>query len=105
MTDISTYYDHHPNMRPGDVMGVTDIRSWSTDCVCMVCKERKENSPNSAKFLYEEWDDFTLEYYQELSLIQYLLCPQKMPVFVFKSRSWGKYSAPNPKTVTIEQYL
>lgn len=92
MTDISTYYDDFLHPRP-KIMDKSDIRSWSTDCMCSVCEQRKESSLVSGNFLFEDWRNIALEYHEELTPMQYLLCPNRMPVFILKTRSWGKFTS------------
>ncbi len=68
-------------------MNISDCRRWISDCACAVCRENKSASKNISS-IFEDYNFITLQR-KELTKYHYLLCPKEMPVFVFKTRTWG----------------
>lgn len=89
MADLKKYFTLYPNDIP-DIDSALDSRIWTTDCVCPVCLERRRDSNNEIAAPFSRYDTTTLEDRDELTPHEYFLCPVEMPVFFFKTRSWGE---------------
>jgi len=67
----------------------SDLRSPMSDCQCLNCKRM----PKEAKFknVFEDYHRISLKDHSEfkLPLHAYLLCPNYIPAFVFRTRRWG----------------
>lgn len=89
MADLKKYLTLYSDRSP--VVGTAlDSRRWTTDCVCPVCLKRRNDSKSEIVEPFSDYDFTTLEHTDELTPHEYLLCPFEIPVFVFKTRSWGE---------------
>ena len=92
MTDIAGYFAGNPgpDIRP-ELMGMTGIRNWTSECECETCKKRRliGNDQSSPRFI-EYHGDITLKNNKTLRTKDYLLLPSTIPAFVFKTRTWGE---------------
>lgn len=88
MADMKIYYDLHYRLVP-ELMDDSDIRDYTSDCRCQGCKnlERDDTKTKTTSafkgyicnYRYnspDRWDMF------------YLLCPDRLPVFIFGTRTW-----------------
>lgn len=93
MADLKQYFTLHDDNIPR-IRTALDTQIWTTDCICSVCLERRKDSNNEMMAPFKHYDLTTLETRDELTRHEYLLCPYEMPVFVFKTRSWGELARP-----------
>lgn len=90
MTDMQQYHSEPQSSRPV-FLDNSDLRSWTTDCTCVVCKQRSINLDTEAESMFENFNGLTTPVNDpQLSDHEYLLCPFEMPAFVFKTRKWGE---------------
>jgi hypothetical protein len=98
MVDIETYYSemarkqaHLPPLSrigPPILMGGNDQQVWNSDCQCERCRGYPAETSES-NYPFEYCDRKTIVEAPELTNHEYLLCPEVVPAFVFKTRSWG----------------
>jgi hypothetical protein len=88
MTDLTTYYTELNGDKP-KLLDSSDLRNWTPECSCKVCKEDKSGIGKKRDVLFYGYNHVTLEAYTELTTHQYLLCPFTIQGFVFATRSWG----------------
>jgi len=97
MVDINAYYDedHRKNAQgrsPGFkipiLMTSYDQRTYISDCPCRVCTNKKSLTAIRTA-LFEDYNSITLTSGEEPTDHLYFLCPKKIPIFVFKTRTWG----------------
>lgn len=91
MTDMQEHYAADYDSRPR-VLDSSDLRRWTTDCNCAVCKQRSINLETGMRSIFEDYQSATPVDDPELSDHEYLLCPSQVPAFVFKTRTWGEAS-------------
>lgn len=89
MTDAQQYYAENQDSRREHLEG-SDLRRWTNDCVCSVCKQRSIKLETGTQSMFESYSKITRLRTSQLSDHKYLLCPFEVPAFVFKTRSWGK---------------
>ncbi|TLD11882.1 hypothetical protein PspLS_11309 [Pyricularia sp. CBS 133598] len=95
MTDIEAYIETQPFNPPDRVVG--DIREWISDCSCSVCRTGKslrlEYGFGPADFEGLDLSDrFPTDNEVEttVDLLAYLLLPEEIPAYVFRTRTWEK---------------
>lgn len=98
MTDMQQYYADNHTSKP-QFTDVSDLRRWTTDCTCAVCKVRSVDLVAAARSNFEDYQTATRVDNPELTDHKYLLCPFEIPAFVFKTRSWGEDSYQSLKNV------
>jgi hypothetical protein len=91
MADLDSFYTEN-NYRKPELMDTSDCRNWTSDCTCTVCKENKTVVNKKIVPLFNNYNFITLEHWDELTDHQYILCPNEMHSFVFRTRTWGKRS-------------
>ncbi|KAI8950128.1 P-loop containing nucleoside triphosphate hydrolase protein [Xylaria longipes] len=93
MTDMKSYYSQ--TLKELALMNTKDCRNWTSDCKCEICKIKmtKEKNRSQMVSLYEDYNYIAIETQSTLTPHQYFLCHFKMPAFVFKTRTWGKFLA------------
>lgn len=87
--DLVSYYTENRREKP-TLLTESDCRVWTTDCPCSVCSRLKSTSETVVEGTFERYNYITLETCDNLTLHQYLICPTRIPVFVFRTRTWGK---------------
>ena len=98
MVDLKSYYDDITKTgdkslhKPSKELGDTDLRSWTSDCDCAICITENEVLKTDSKFSADQYNNITTIDFEELSNHHYFLCPKEIHAFVFKTRSWGKFS-------------
>ena len=90
MTDLTGYYTEETIDQPY-LMTEPDGRNWTSDCSCSHCKDSKNGNEKKVEAMFEQYNNITLEHWDELTFHQYLLCPVEIKAFVFATRKWGKY--------------
>ncbi|TLS28202.1 hypothetical protein PpBr36_00036 [Pyricularia pennisetigena] len=95
MTDIEAYIETQSPNLPEPLSD--DLREWVTDCRCPACKSGK--SLNSTDLIgLEDLDRLDLsnklptgDHEEETTadLIAYVLLPEEIPAYVFRTRTWG----------------
>ncbi|KAK3994205.1 ATPase [Cladorrhinum sp. PSN332] len=98
MIDPKGYYMNREGDAPPSFIGSSDCRPSLADGTCAFCKDHAKIRTNSeggaAKngivALYGDYNDITLEDYDQLTVHQYLLCPIEIQGFVFKTRKWER---------------
>lgn len=88
MSDLESFYKENSGFIPA-VMDTDDLRNWTTDCVCTVCKKRKVGSGEAVTSRFDDYNGIPLDC-GELTAHQYLLCPFEIKAFVFATRTWRK---------------
>ncbi|KAI6306758.1 hypothetical protein MCOR34_007871 [Pyricularia oryzae] len=94
MTDIEAYIESESFDPARAVVG--DIREWVSDCSCSVCKTGKSRRLaggfSAAKYdqldLSDRFPTGDLE--TKKDLVAYLLLPEEIPAYVFRTRTWEK---------------
>lgn len=89
MTDVQQYYAAFFPSKPA-FLDTSDLRRWTTDCTCAICKQRSINLETGARSIFEDYTLITRVGSQKLTDHEYLLCPFEVPAFVFKTRTWGE---------------
>ena len=90
MTDLVSYFTQNQYSKP-ELLDMSDLRNWISDCTCAVCGSRPKNSVSS---LFEEYNQMTVEDMGELTPHMYLLCPIEIEAYVFRTRTWGESVLP-----------
>jgi len=74
-----------------------DVVDWVTGCECTVCQQRKQNNTTwegkprvRPQFLSYESVSKAWKQTKDLSWHIKLLCPKKVPAYVFQTRNWGE---------------
>lgn len=93
MVDQESYYSRQPDRAP-DLMGDIDCKRWSSDCACDTCGRGASYGRRSVATAFEDYQHIlsSTGNRKELTRHMYLLCPKKIPAFVFKLRRWGKFT-------------
>jgi hypothetical protein len=67
------------------------VRPWVTDCSCVVCRRRKDESTQLDQTLesFGDYHGIYPENWKGLEPRKLFLLPQKLWGFVFKTRTWG----------------
>jgi hypothetical protein len=101
MVDLKSYYAslkadpkdsrNDPNTRP-IMMDRSDLRNWTSDCACPICIKKTEHLKLDSKFTDINYNGITNIHTKRLTDHHYFLCPKEIYAFIFKTRSWGKYS-------------
>ncbi len=87
MADLPSYYAGAARIAL-DLMDDSDCKTTHSDCGCVVCED-KRMVEKKLEVIFEDCNNITVHTHEGLELYQYLLCPKKMPVFSFKTRTWG----------------
>jgi hypothetical protein len=84
-------------IKPFQFMRLTDdITSWISDCICSVCRSRKQNDEVKGGKSFAEYNEiFPQDESNGLSDEMYFLLPAKIRAYVFKTRTWGNHASPN----------
>ncbi|KAL2281949.1 hypothetical protein FJTKL_11220 [Diaporthe vaccinii] len=104
MTDMQQYYIANTSAKP-DFLDGSDLRRWTSDCTCAVCKKRSINLEISTQSIFEKYCKKTRLKYPELTDHQYLLCPFEIPAFVFKTRTWDTFHVKNFREPQFQQQM
>lgn len=72
------------------LMGSEDLNEWNSDCTCATCRTEKGVQPEPDVGNWRRYNYITKLTHSKLTKHQYLLCPDMVPAFVFKTRSWGE---------------
>ncbi|ROW17124.1 hypothetical protein VPNG_01370 [Cytospora leucostoma] len=91
MVDLKSFYAKYPQMRP-NFMGDKDCRRWSSDCTCVICEELVKDGGQSVTSIFGDYNFVTREH---ITRHMYLLCPNHVPAFVFKLRTWNSLNVAN----------
>ncbi|KAG8157941.1 hypothetical protein KVR01_012213 [Diaporthe batatas] len=102
MTDARQYYAENLDSTRSQLEG-SDLRRWTNDCVCSVCKQRSIKLETGTQTMFENYSKITRLRWSQLSDHQYLLCPSEVPAFVFKSRSWDIFHVNNFRDPQFQQ--
>jgi hypothetical protein len=103
--NLSTHGEQ--GIRPLHFMRLTDDNtSWVSDCICSVCRSRKQNDEaKGGKSLFAEYDKiFPQDRPNGLSNEMYFLLPAKIQAYVFKTRTWGNHASPLKFVITDVQF-
>ncbi|KAK4227773.1 ATPase [Podospora fimiseda] len=101
MVDMEGYFMNREGYNPPNLVGSSDCRPALADGTCAYCKGHARTRVNSESgggvktnsgivALYQNYNDITLEDFDELTPHQYLLCPIDIQAFVFKTRKWER---------------
>lgn len=102
MSDIRSYLGSrsiHDEDRSHTFLNDEDLRSWITDCECARCKATKyEKSHESewAVFKNIEVDGGTDLFAEETLKLIFLILPNRIPAYVFRTRTWGEFGSAFP---------
>ena len=89
MVDLAGFYNERVSREP-ILMGDEDCRSWKSDCDCSLCKRNLKLDTKKISPLFGDYNNLTWFDDLELTPHKYLLCPQEIYAFVFRTRIWGK---------------
>jgi len=93
MVDMDAYYEAFPGKRPGIMSSTSDARTWVSDCMCPVCNQKREEDKQVKQTtLFEDFEGLPPKTLDELNDDQYLVLPSKIHAYVFRTRTWGKWS-------------
>jgi len=97
MADVPAYYEQNSQARADKLSAAFKkafVTSGPIGCSCHICADHKNpaSSDNPALAVFGNYDDILPETVEELTPHQYLLCDQSIPVYVFKTREWRKWS-------------
>lgn len=91
MVDFDAHYVENSQKIPNLDYSAVDPQSRVSDCGCSVCGRRRVNTTEKAKsvlhcleIIYPKETDKVTEYH-------YLLLPNRVPSFVFRTRTWGEH--------------
>lgn len=88
MVDPQMYYADYQGDKPS-LMGEHDLRNWTSDCACSVCKADNNNRANDmVNIKFGGYSAIGLDY--PIKPHQFLLFPHSVKAFVFATRSWGR---------------
>lgn len=87
MADSKSFYAENSFKKP-NLMDGNDCRKWNSDCICTVRMNNKSVKTKKMTSLFEYYNYLTLESKSKLTNRQYLLCPNEMYGFVFRTRTW-----------------
>jgi hypothetical protein len=90
MADVESFYAENPTRKPELLPDTSDCRNWISDCTCPFCKEKKIAKTKRVASSFEDYNTVSLEWSESLSTHQYLLCPNDIRAFVFRTRTWGE---------------
>lgn len=94
MVDMESYE------RKKEILFESDnCRNFISDCICRVCRKRRETAGKKVLALFEDYNDISPMERSDLTDHQYLICPSRIPAFIFKTRQWGK---DRPKPPNLE---
>ncbi|KAH6695531.1 hypothetical protein F5X68DRAFT_163790 [Plectosphaerella plurivora] len=110
MVDPNTYLSS-PDASVPTLMGRSDEVDWVTHCNCGVCQKRKETDTiwNGKRkgppfFGYNKITPaMTKEFDHQLDWRHYLLCPQSIHAFFFRSRHWQEVHLKNLEDPKFER--
>jgi hypothetical protein len=89
MADLETYYATTNARRP-ILLEESDCRKYYSDCTCRICQEKTAAGEGDVKSIFDDYNFIVPSEANDLSRHMYLLCPRRLPAFVFKWRSWRK---------------
>ncbi|KAH7134106.1 hypothetical protein EDB81DRAFT_803177 [Dactylonectria macrodidyma] len=106
MSDVKSHFTMEPWVKP-NLMDLSDLRNWSTNCSCSVCAKRKDVDYTQISSMFEDYNSICREDADEweLSMHQYLLCPQHIKAFIFGSRRWERLHVRNFKEPSFDQSM
>ncbi|KAK2051880.1 ATPase [Colletotrichum caudatum] len=87
MVDLDSYYAIRPEETPSS-MGTDDLRNWSTECICEICKTRKQSLGRKISPLFSVYFDDSSTTQRGLTNHDLLLCPSAVMAYVFRTRTW-----------------
>ena len=96
MVDMKHYYNipwsKIDEMKPTLLDADSDTRKWVSDCLCDVCRKRREHHAIESHSPFSDFDKIVPEETDEpLSDHHYLLMPPAIQGFVLKTRMWGMF--------------
>ncbi|KAK1962267.1 ATPase [Colletotrichum sublineola] len=85
MVDLDSYYTTRSDTTPSSI-GTDDLRNWSTECTCQICKTRKQSLDRKIAPLFSTFARKGIE--TGLTNHEALLCPSAVMAYVFRIRTW-----------------
>ncbi|KAF2432110.1 P-loop containing nucleoside triphosphate hydrolase protein [Tothia fuscella] len=85
------HYQGHSRSFPynkPDLMTSTDLRNWTSDCNCTVCRQKPKDKDSGVARLFEHYNFNTPKFPFNITDHHYFLCPVEIPAFVFRTRTW-----------------
>ncbi|KAJ3546083.1 hypothetical protein NM208_g2189 [Fusarium decemcellulare] len=75
------------------LMDDRDLRQWTSDCTCGVCNMRRAMGGEAQVPLFDDYNHISpkSDKEKELTWHHMLLCPEFIPAFIFRTRTWGKF--------------
>ena len=102
--NLSTHGEQ--GIRPLQFMRLTDDNtSWVSDCICSVCRSRKQNDEAKGGKSFAEYNKiYPQDESDGLSDEMYFLLPAKIRAYVFKTRTWGNHASPMKFVIADVQF-
>ncbi|KAM5360948.1 hypothetical protein ACJZ2D_013402 [Fusarium nematophilum] len=77
------------HMKQPPLMGDNDLRGWTSDCTCGVCKVRRATDLEGQVPMFDDYNEINPQTGTwDLGWHGWFLCPKIVPAFVFRTRTW-----------------